>query len=54
MPKRIFWKQMIIGTEELADRLTTLNFQPGKFKIIYLGDYEVLVLYVEKEVPNVD
>lgn len=54
MPKRIFWKQMIVGTEELASRMTALNFQPRKFKIIYIGQSEVLVLYVDKEIANVE
>lgn len=54
MPKRIIWKQMYISTDKLADRLTTLNFQPNKFHITALNDEVVLVVYVEKEIPNIE
>lgn len=54
MVKRLFWKQMVVGEEELADRLTNLNLQPNKFKILHLGEREVLVVYIEREIKNVD
>lgn len=54
MPKRIIWKQMIIQRGKLADTLTALNFQPGKFQITDVGSGNILVVYVEKEIPNVE
>lgn len=54
MPKRMIWKQMYVSTTDLAARLTTLNFQPNKFHITALNDEVVLVVYVEKEIPNVE
>lgn len=54
MPKRIFWKQMIIPEKELSKTLTALNFQPNKFHVVALTSKMVLVLYVDKEVKNVE
>ena len=54
MPKRIFWKQMIIQRGKLATTLTTLNLQPRQFQITDVGSGNILVLYVDKEIPNVE
>lgn len=55
MPKRIFWTDTIVQTSELAGWLTALNFQPGKFHLIPIdGGQKTIVIYVEKEVPNID
>lgn len=54
MPKRIFWKQMVVQRGKLADTLTALNFQPGKFQITDVGSGNILILYVDKEIQNVD
>lgn len=52
MPKRIFWEQTVIETGKLSDWLTTHNLQPNKFKICYMQENIVLVVYIDKEIPN--
>jgi hypothetical protein len=54
MPKRIFWKTMVVPQESLSSRLTSLNFQPNKFTLTALPDGNILIVYVEKEIPNVE
>jgi hypothetical protein len=54
MPKRMIWKQMIVAQSQLAHMLTTLNLQPGKFQITSVDYKTILIVYVDKEVPNVD
>lgn len=54
MPKRIFWKQTVIKQSALADELTTRNIQPGKFVIAHVGLSKILLLYVDKEIPNAE
>ena len=54
MPKRIFWKQIVVSQDQLADRLTALNFQPNKFHLVYVDFERILIVYVDKEVPNVE
>lgn len=52
MPKRIIWKQEVIKQDKLADWLTVHNMQPHKFKVTYLYEGLVLVIYIDKIVPN--
>lgn len=54
MPKRYIWKQMIVRQDQLADTVTAHNFQPGKFQICYVDFERILIIYVDKEVQNVD
>lgn len=54
MPKRIHWRQMLVPVDQVAGRLTTYNLQPGKFQITALNDEMVLIVYVEKEIANVE
>jgi hypothetical protein len=54
MVKRIHWKQMIVPESQVAARLTTYNFQPGKFQITALNEGTVLIVYVDKEIANVE
>jgi hypothetical protein len=54
MVKRIFWKQMVVREADLSARLTSLNFQPGKFVLTYLPLGKILIVYVDKEIKNVE
>lgn len=52
MSKRIFWKQTVLEVKELASWLTTHNLQESKFKITYMQPGIVLLVWVDKEIPN--
>lgn len=55
MPKRIIWTDTVVQTSDLAGWLTTMNLQPNKFHLIPIGTGEkTIVIYVEKEIPNVE
>lgn len=55
MGKRIFWTDTIVETSKLADWLTILNLHPNKFHLIPIKNGEkTIVIYVEREVPNVE
>jgi len=55
MPKRTIWKQASFTREEdVAPYLTAHNLQPNKFKLVGLGRGRILLVYVEKEIPNVE
>ena len=54
MPKRVIWKQMTVKQDELAKLLTVHNLQARQFAIAYIDNGLVLVVYIDKEIPNVE
>lgn len=54
MPKRTVWNDTIVKRSETAKTLTALNLQGNKFKLVPIGTNHVMIIYVEKEIPNVE
>ena len=54
MGKRTIWKHTILSVNDIANWLTTHNLKQNKFHLCNLTEDVVLVVYVDKEVPNVD
>lgn len=52
--RRVFWEQRIVKQLDVARYLTAYNFQPGKFHIIPVDSLNVLIVYADREVPNVE
>ncbi len=52
MAMRIHWKQTVIAVNDLPAWLTAHNMQPNNFKLCNLTEDIVLVVYVDKKVPN--
>ena len=52
MAMRIFWKTTVLAVNDLADWLTAHNMQPANFKICNLTEDVVLIVFVDKKVPN--
>lgn len=54
MGKRTIWKQAIVPEARLSSWLTTHNLQPNKFKLLHMQPGTVIVVYIEKEIANVE
>lgn len=52
MPKKIIWKQTVMPVDKLAGWLTIHNLHPSKVRLTALTKNTVLVVYVDKQIPN--
>lgn len=54
MAKRTIWSDKVVKQSEVAATLTALNLPENKFKLVPINTNHVMIIYVEKEIPNVD
>ena len=54
MSKRTFWTEKIVKLSDVSTTLTALNLKNNHFKLLPVGDDHAMIVYIEKEISNVE